>query len=175
MGGFYLKESHCLGYPRFYKLYQKLFKKPKESDKCVAWALMREYSKWAKMQCIYENCIELGIKPPGMVNDFIERNPFGPKDEADLMMIYANEESKGFGLEILEHLKRVFTVMRTSWDGSTKGGRGLCLKAGFNRDGNILEWRKEPKDGRINEGERKKEEGGSEEAQGKTGEDEGQP
>jgi hypothetical protein len=127
---------------------------------------MREYSKWAKMQCIYENCIELGIKPPPTVTDFIERNPFGPKDEADLCMIHANEEAKGYGLELLEHLKRVFTVMRTSWDGSTKSGRGLCLKAGFERSNNILEWRREKKDGRINEGKRSEEKGGSPETEG---------
>jgi hypothetical protein len=139
MNNFYLKEQNCVGYPRFYKLYQKLFKKIKPSDKCVAWALMREYSKWAKMQCIYENCIDMGIRPPETVNDFIERNPFGPKDEA--------------------------AVMRTSWDGSTVGGRALCQKAGFERTDNLLEWRKEKKDG-ITESKRSEEEGNGKEAQG---------
>jgi hypothetical protein len=81
------------------------------------------------------------------------------------MMIHANEESKGFGLETLEHLKRVFSVMRTSWDGSTVGGRALCQKAGFERTDNLLEWRKEKKDG-ITESKRSEEEGNGKEAQG---------
>ena len=120
MNNFYLKEEKCIGHPRFFKLYKKLFKKSKETDTCIAWALMREYSLWAKHQDIYQNCTELGLKPPQETADYIEQNPFGPKDEADLMMIHANEQSKGYGLEVLEHLKRVFTVIRTSWDGSTE-------------------------------------------------------
>lgn len=165
MKNLYLKESDCIGHPRFYKLYQKMFKKSKESDRCVAFALMREYSKWAKMQAIYQNCIDLQIKVPQEVGDYIDQNPFGPKDEADLMFIYTHEDSKGYGMELLEHLKRVFKIIRTSYDGSTKAGRKLCIKAGFKKMGDIIIWERRERNG-VNQSERSAEEGDGKETQG---------
>ena len=116
MNSLYMKETDCVGLPRFYKLYRKVFDKTNTADPCVAWALMSIYY-------------------PKPESDFY--------NNADLMYIYCHEPGSGYGLELLKRIQQIFPVIRTSWSGSTKWGRELCLKAGFVKEDDILTWRKE--------------------------------
>ena len=119
MNNLYLKQEDCIGLPQFYKLYRKVFEHANGADPCVAWALMRIYY-------------------PKKDSDFYMN--------ADLMMIYTHEPGSGYGLELMRRLQTQFPVIRTSWSGSTKEGRALCLKADFVREEDMLIWKKE-KDG----------------------------
>ena len=124
MNNVYLKEEDCLGLPRFYKLYRKIFEHNNNADPCVAWALMRIYYPKPESD-LYMN--------------------------ADLMYIYTHEPGSGYGLELLQRIQQIFPVIRTSVSGSTKRGSKLCLKAGFVKEEDILIWRKE-KDNAIPKG-----------------------
>lgn len=125
MNGLYVKQENCVGNPIFYKLYRKLFRHSNEIDPCVSWALMREYATKG------------GLSEEGF--------PLPIYSEADLMMIYTHEKGQGLGLELLKRLQDRYLIIRTSWSGSTKEGRELCLKAGFVREGDLLIWRKNEK------------------------------
>lgn len=119
MNNLYVKQEPCLGDPIFFKLYRKLFEHNNGADPCVAWALMRVYYP----------------------------NPESPLyNNADLLYIYNHEPGSGYGLELLKRVQQVFPVIRTSWSGSTKEGRELCLKAGFVKEEDILIWKKEKTD-----------------------------
>ena len=44
MGERYIQKKVCIGEPFFWELRSRLFKNRNKVDKCMAWALMREYS-----------------------------------------------------------------------------------------------------------------------------------
>jgi len=43
MGKCYVKQSECIGEPKFFTIYEKLFKKNNNADQARAWVLMRDY------------------------------------------------------------------------------------------------------------------------------------
>lgn len=52
----YVKQSECIGEPKFYIIYKKVFKKAHQADKAMAWVLMRDYgNNEADLMMVYSH------------------------------------------------------------------------------------------------------------------------